>query len=320
MINLSSNFITKWGIGLKLSYCTWNSTQRDASCLHHIWSSVCFCLRYLEHRITASQIIHPFPPRLLFSFPSLPFRSRFVLCVVPSCFARHSLAFPLLWYTQPGVLSLGLSGTDHLTLADFDPTLLTPTWIPPNQWQGLLSLSTLHGPLEGLCTKVAAEPKWQEWYHHESPETLDFPGIEHSPTHDSKHEREEEKEELEEDNGITEFHRLLVLRCLRPDRLTFAMKDYVVDILNNLNAQPYISLLEVLKQVEHSIPVMVLLPHNSSLEISTVSPSTAILQLAEVTLSMRYHLSQLPDDYDCHLKLSCTIFCTEFFSVWVSPQ
>ena len=52
------------------------------------------------------------------------------------------------------VLSLlDISGTDHLTLEDFDPTLLTPSWIPPDRWQSLLSLSTLPGPLEGTVHK-----------------------------------------------------------------------------------------------------------------------------------------------------------------------
>ena len=81
---------------------------------------------------------------------------------------------------------------------------------------------------------------------------------------------------------MTDFHRLLLLRCLRPDRLTSAMTEYVGDILDNLQAKINFSLPEILKQIEHSIPILVLLPDNAFHEMSTDSPAKAILQLAEV--------------------------------------
>ena len=170
-------------------------------------------------------------------------------------------------------------GTDHLSLADFDPTLLTPSWVPRDRWQSLLSLSTLPGPLEGLCTKVASNPKWQEWYYHDRPESLDLPGIDQDG--DGRQEKELIENEQTQDT-MTDFHGLLILRCLRPDRLTSAMKEYVGEILDNLQAQINLSLPEILKQIEHSIPILVLLPDNSFREMSTDSPAKAILQLAEV--------------------------------------
>ena len=171
---------------------------------------------------------------------------------------------------------LDIVETDHLTLADFDPTLLTPSWVPPDRWQSLLSLSTLPGPLEGLCTKVASEPKWQEWYYHDCPESLSFPGI------DEDDEQGDEEEDEQTQNTMTDFHGLLILRCLRPDRLTSAMREYVGEILDNLQAQIHLSLPEILSQIEHSIPILVLLPDNSLREMSADSPAKAILQLAEV--------------------------------------
>lgn len=174
---------------------------------------------------------------------------------------------------------LGLIGTDNLSLADFDPTLLTPSWVPSDRWQSLLSLSTLSGPLEGLCTKVASNPKWQEWYYHDRPESLPLPGVDQGK---ETHQENEVNEEEPSEDALTDFHGLLILRCLRPDRLTSAMKEYVGEILDNLQGQIYLSLPEILKQIEHSIPVLVLLPDNSFRESSTVSPAKAILQLAEV--------------------------------------
>ena len=175
-----------------------------------------------------------------------------------------------------------MNGTHHLSLVDFDPTLLAP-----NRWQSLLSLSTIPGPLEGLCAKVAAEPKWQEWYHYELAETLDFPGLDHNPTQANPND-DQEREEPDMDDGLTELHGLLIVRCLRPDRLPAAIKNYVVDILDNLKAQMHLSLSEILQQIEHSMPIMVLLPKNSFLEISTESPSKVILELAEVSSCLRH--------------------------------
>lgn len=140
-------------------------------------------------------------------------------------------------------------------------------------------MSTLPGPLEGLCTKVASNPKWQEWYYHERPESLPLPGI------DQEEEDRQENEVGEEEqtqNTMTDFHGLLILRCLRPDRINSAMREYVGEILDNLQAQIYLSLPEILKQIEHSIPILILLPDNSFREMSTDSPAKAILQLAEV--------------------------------------
>ena len=171
---------------------------------------------------------------------------------------------------------LGLPETDHLTLADFDPTLLTPSWVSPDRWQSLLSLSTLPGPLEGLCTKVASDPKWQEWYNHDRPESLSFPGI------DEDNEKGDQEEDEQTQDSMTDFHGLLILRCLRPDRLTSAMREYVGEILDNLQAQIYLSLSEILTQIEHSVPILVLLPDSSLRAMSVDSPAKAILELAEV--------------------------------------
>ena len=172
-----------------------------------------------------------------------------------------------------------MAGTDRLSLADFDPTLLTPSWVPRDRWQSLLSLSTLPGPLEGLCTKVASDPKWLEWYNHDRPESLDLPGID-----EEEHQENKMIENEQAQDTMTDFHGLLILRCLRPDRLTSAMKEYVGEILDNLQAEINLSLPEILKQIEHSIPILVLLPDTSFREMSTDSPATAILQLAEVIL------------------------------------
>ena len=137
-------------------------------------------------------------------------------------------------------------------------------------------MSTLPGPLEGLCTKVASDTKWQEWYYHDRPETLSLPGL------DEDEEGHQDKEDEQTHDTMTDFHGLLILRCLRPDRLTSAMREYVGEILDNLQAEIYISLPEILKQIEHSIPILVLLPDNSFREMSADSPAKAILQLAEV--------------------------------------
>lgn len=171
------------------------------------------------------------------------------------------------------LISLDLVGTEHLKLADFDPTLLTPSWVPIDRWQSILSLSTLPGPLEQICTTIVNDPKWQEWYHDDEPEKLKLPGLGEVL----------ENTTSEALNTATDFHSLLVLRCLRPDRLVSATKKYVEGILNNLHAQINATFPDILKQIEHSIPILILLPNNSLCDISTCSPTEMLLKFAEVT-------------------------------------
>ena len=64
-----------------------------------------------------------------------------------------------------------------VSLADFDTSAKVPKWLPANCWQNVLSISTLPGPLNGICVDIAENgDEWQEWFQSDEPERADVPG------------------------------------------------------------------------------------------------------------------------------------------------
>ena len=63
-----------------------------------------------------------------------------------------------------------------LTLSDFDPTLLQPSWISQSCWDSIMAASTLKGPLDSVCAHIAANPtEWRAWFEHDRPESVPLP-------------------------------------------------------------------------------------------------------------------------------------------------
>ena len=188
-------------------------------------------------------------------------------------FIRHRIYGGPAFTTS--VLSFADSPASHgLTLSDFDPTLLQPNWIPQGVWDSLLAVSTLKGPLDSVCTRLASNPsEWREWYHCDRSETIPLP-MESGNSGSAQ-----------EDEGtrLTELQRLLMIRCLRPDRFETAMRDYVKTSLGDLieNTPPPFE--HVLSGIKNSVPVLVLLPDHTTMSSPfKVRPMEAITQLAEV--------------------------------------
>jgi len=81
-------------------------------------------------------------------------------------------------------------------------------WLPVNSWASVEALSGFTEFMKLPQDIQDAPSRFQEWYNHVSPETeklpLDWAALEKKP-----------------------FQKLLVLRCLRPDRMTVAIADFV---------------------------------------------------------------------------------------------
>ena len=81
-------------------------------------------------------------------------------------------------------------------------------WLPGNAWGAVTALSGFPDYMKLPQDIEDAPSRFQEWFNHVSPETeklpLDWAALEKKP-----------------------FHKLLVLRCLRPDRMTVAMAEFV---------------------------------------------------------------------------------------------
>ncbi len=77
-----------------------------------------------------------------------------------------------------------------------------PAWISDEAWDDVTSLSSLPG-LKGLAESVAAAPgEWEAWFRAPEPEAGELPA--------------------EWEARASELQRLLLVRCMRPDRVLFA--------------------------------------------------------------------------------------------------
>lgn len=163
--------------------------------------------------------------------------------------------------------SLGTISSPVPVLSDFDPTLLQPSWIVQEAWELILAVSTLKGPMDSICTHIAANPvPWKDWFSSERPETQPLPV-------------ETERAEL------TALHKLLMIRCLRFDRFEHAMWMFVKNEVGELIEKSLQPVDEVLSGIKHSTPIVVILPERSSINTPfKVSPVENIKRLAEVLL------------------------------------
>ena len=65
----------------------------------------------------------------------------------------------------------------QLSLLDFDCNLVAPIGtFTTSQWDDLLAVSVLPGPMDGICTKIAAHAdQWSIWMKSSRPELLSLP-------------------------------------------------------------------------------------------------------------------------------------------------
>jgi dynein heavy chain len=87
-------------------------------------------------------------------------------------------------------------------------------WLPEAQWAACCALGELEEFSKFPSDLVEAAPRFKEWFNHVSPETeklpLDWAGLDRSP-----------------------FLKMLVVRSLRPDRMTSMLSSYVGSVLPN---------------------------------------------------------------------------------------
>ena len=82
-------------------------------------------------------------------------------------------------------------------------------WCPEANWAAVMALADVDGttpPMQTLPGEIAENNRWRLWSEAEKPEDEKMPG---------------------EWKSLNPFQRLLILRCLRPDRLTAALEKFV---------------------------------------------------------------------------------------------
>merc|ERR1711871_1087534 len=140
-------------------------------------------------------------------------------------FVRHKLIF--LAQLTFNLMKRGNLGDDNLINEPMFQFLLrgprrtgeenTLAWLPNAAWESVLCLSDLEEFSKFSSDLVEAAPRFREWYNHIAPETeklpLDWAGLDRLP-----------------------FQKMLVVRCLRPDRVATSLTTFVRQVLPNGNA------------------------------------------------------------------------------------
>ena len=154
------------------------------------------------------------------------------------------------------------------------------------QWDNVLGLEIdLPYAFEGFSDAFTQDiDKWKEWIQGKEPHRADLPGKWSLPPKVIKAvaaDDESDEAELEEDEedtgtyGLTAFQKLLVIRCLKEEKLVFAATDFVSSKLGESFAvAPTVSMLDVYNDTNKITPCIFVL-------VSGADPTELLLQLAK---------------------------------------
>ncbi|ESN96268.1 hypothetical protein HELRODRAFT_67881 [Helobdella robusta] len=115
-------------------------------------------------------------------------------------------------------------------------------WLPDDAWECLTLLPEVSpNNFENIISDIqSSETDWKVWYDHDSPETLDFP--------------------MQYEETLSDFHRLMLLRCFRLDRLYCAISDFISDYMGEqFITPPIVSLSTIHEQSSTTTPVIFIL-------------------------------------------------------------
>ena len=130
-------------------------------------------------------------------------------------------------------------------------------WIGESAWDNITELDKLPTFRNLLSSFESNARDWREWYRHPEPETsaARLPG--------------------EWENRCTELQRLIIVRCLRPDRIIFATIAFIVNnIGQRFTEPPVLDLNSVLGDSSADAPLIFVLSPG-------VDPTNQLVQLAE---------------------------------------
>jgi dynein heavy chain len=128
------------------------------------------------------------------------------------------------------------------------------TWLPDIAWDNVTELDKLTN-FHGLITSFEQYPRdWNVWYTNSEPETAALPG--------------------EWDNACNELQRMLIVRSLRQDRVSFCVTTFII---NNLGSRfvepPVLDMQQVVEDSTTRTPLIFVL----SPGVVSISAPTAII-------------------------------------------
>ena len=102
------------------------------------------------------------------------------------------------------------------------PINVNEEWLSDKSWDNIYSLSTQQTTksiFNDLIDSINQNGRlWKQWYTDPQPELARFPG--------------------DWDNKLNEFQRMMILRCLRPDRIIFSCKQFIANNLGKVFIEP----------------------------------------------------------------------------------
>lgn len=159
-----------------------------------------------------------------------------------------------------------------------------PNWLPDTQWISLIAFSELSSQTHDLFVDFNEHNElWRQWYESNNPESASI------GSNEMKH-KESNRGSSEED-----FMRILLLRCLREDRVVNGFVNYLrehIPIKPTLNDIP--PLHEIIAELNPYQPILVLLPaiddithmYKSSVTMASDSVVKRIKMTAKVSIGM----------------------------------
>lgn len=107
-----------------------------------------------------------------------------------------------------------------------------PQWLSDTAWDNITELDKVPG-FHGCASTFEQYPRdWQMWYISTEPESMPLVG--------------------EWENVCTEFQRMLFVRSLRPDRISFCVTQFIINTLGQRFVEPPV--LDVKAVFEDSTP------------------------------------------------------------------
>ncbi|XP_077377243.1 dynein axonemal heavy chain 10-like [Festucalex cinctus] len=135
----------------------------------------------------------------------------------------------------------------------------TCNWLPDSSWEDVVKLSELFpGQFDNLPDSVCRNSsEWQSWYDLDAPEQAPLP--------------------MKYDERLTDFQKLLLLRCFRVDRVYRAITDYVTITMGERYVQPPVISFDVIyEQSTQYSPIVFILSPGSD-------PGADLMKLADRT-------------------------------------
>mmetsp|Transcript_20740 Transcript_20740/g.31954 ORF Transcript_20740/g.31954 Transcript_20740/m.31954 type:complete len:772 (-) Transcript_20740:1647-3962(-) len=162
-------------------------------------------------------------------------------------FERHKLMYSFQMVTMI------MDGDDSLNKIELDFFLKGNTsldaieakkpfpWISDNGWKDIQKLEQLGTNWEGFIEKLVKNgADWKKWYDNEAPEQADIP--------------------CDYSNTLSKFQILLLMRVLRPDRVVNAIKNFIIDKMNDYYVKsPPISFEKIYQSSTCKTPIVFIL-------------------------------------------------------------